>query len=326
VSGQKDPRLGRDVAIKVLPPSFSQDADRLRRFEQEARAAGVLNHPNIGRLRHRDPAALPMSSGQLEGETLRTSLSAGMSQRKAIDYALQIAHGLAAAREGNRPPRPEAREPVRHERRPRQDLDFGLAKLTLNEARPEATSLPTATAGTEPGVVLGTIGYVARTGQGKPPTRSDIFSFGAILYEMLSGKRAFHGDSAAERYRRSSGRTAGPLRHEPEHFARPRADRAALDRENPEQRFHSAHDVAFALGPFGLSAPRVGCLARFAAAHRLWRPWPRSSSRGRAHRRAGNLEGGPISPLVFKRRRMAASRSRPPGSSGRAHDLCGVLG
>src|SRR6266540_3357218 len=258
----KDPRLGRDVAIKVLPASLSQDADRLRRFEQEARAAGVLNHPNITAVydigTHQDAPYVVQEL--LEGETLRTALSGGrISQRKAIDYAMQIAHGLAAAHEKgivHRDLKPENLF-VSNDGRVKI-LDFGLAKLTLNEARPEATSLPTATGGTEPGVVLGTLGYMSpEQVKGKPAdARSDIFSFGAILYEMLSGKRAFHCDSAAETM-------SAILREEPPDLSvtnqsispgLERIVRHAIEK-NPEQRFHSAHDVAFALEALsGLSA------------------------------------------------------------------------
>jgi len=250
----KDPRLGRDVAIKVLPASFSQDADRLRRFEQEARAAGVLNHPNITAVydigTHEDAPYVVQEL--LEGETLRTALSGGkLPPRKAIDYALQIAHGLAAAHEKgivHRDLKPENLFVTRDGRV--KILDFGLAKLTLNEARPEATSLPTATGGTEPGVVLGTLGYMSpEQVKGKPAdARSDIFSFGAILYEMLSGQRAFHGDSAAEAM-------SAILREEPPDLSvtnqsiSPGLERIVRHciEKNPEQRFHSAHDLAFDL-------------------------------------------------------------------------------
>jgi eukaryotic-like serine/threonine-protein kinase len=262
----KDPRLGRDVAIKVLPASFSQDADRLRRFEQEARAAGVLNHPNITAVYDigTDEGAPYVVQELLEGETLRTVLSGGkLPQRKAIDYALQIAHGLAAAHEKgivHRDLKPENLFVTKDGRL--KILDFGLAKLMLNEARPEATSLPTATAGTEPGVVLGTIGYMSpEQVKGKPTdARSDIFSFGAILYEMLAGRRAFHGDSAAETM-------SAILREEPPDLSvtnqsiSPGLERIVRHsiEKNPEQRFHSAHDVAFALEALsGLSAPRAG--------------------------------------------------------------------
>ena len=141
----KDPRLGRDVAIKVLPASLSQGADRLRRFEQEARAAGVLNHPNITAVydigTHQDAPYVVQEL--LEGETLRTALSGGrIAQRKAIDYALQIAHGLAAAHEKgivHRDLKPENLFITNDGRV--KILDFGLAKLTLNEARPEGTPI-----------------------------------------------------------------------------------------------------------------------------------------------------------------------------------------
>jgi len=258
----KDSRLGRDVAIKVLPSSFSADPDRLRRFEQEARAAGILNHPNITAVHDigTHEGAPYVVSELLEGETLRTALSGGkLSQRKAIDYALQIAHGLAAAHAKgivHRDLKPENLFVLRDGRV--KILDFGLAKLTHIEVEPGATSLPTATGGTEPGVVLGTLGYMSpEQVKGKPAdARSDIFSFGAILYEMLSGKRAFHCDSAAETM-------SAILREEPPDLSvtnqsispgLERIVRHAIEK-NPEQRFHSAHDVAFALEALsGLSA------------------------------------------------------------------------
>jgi serine/threonine protein kinase/Tol biopolymer transport system component len=261
----KDPRLGRDVAIKVLPASFSADPDRLRRFEQEARAAGILNHPNITAVHDigSHEGAPYVVSELLEGETLRTALSGGkLSQRKAIDYGLQIAHGLAAAHEKgivHRDLKPENLFVLKDGRV--KILDFGLAKLTHTEAEPGATSLPTATGGTEPGVVLGTLGYMSpEQVKGKPAdARSDIFSFGAILYEMLSGQRAFHGDSAAETM-------SAILREEPPDLSvtnqsiSPGLERIVRHciEKNPEQRFHSAHDVAFALEALsGLSVPRL---------------------------------------------------------------------
>ncbi|MDQ2979075.1 MAG: serine/threonine protein kinase, partial [Acidobacteriota bacterium] len=200
----RDPRLGREVAIKVLPASFSADPDRLRRFEQEAKAAGLLNHPNITAVYDigTENQAPYVVTELLEGETLRGALAGGkFSPRKAVDYALQIAHGLAAAHEKgivHRDLKPENLFVTKDGRI--KILDFGLAKLTHTEAGSGVTNLPTATAGTEPGVVLGTLGYMSpEQVRGRPAdARSDIFSFGAILYEMLSGKRAFHGDSAAD--------------------------------------------------------------------------------------------------------------------------------
>src|ERR1700730_88948 len=150
----RDERLKRDVAIKVLPVSFSTDPDRLRRFEQEAQAAGALNHPNITAvydIGQHDNAPYVVQE-LLEGETLRTALSGGkMAQRKAIDYALQIAHGLAAAHEKgivHRDLKPENLFVTNDGRV--KILDFGLAKLMQTESEtevsePEATGLPTAT-------------------------------------------------------------------------------------------------------------------------------------------------------------------------------------
>ena len=276
----RDPRLGRDVAVKVLPPSFSQDADRLRRFEQEAKAAGALNHPNLTAVHDvgtHDGAPYVVQE-LLEGETLRAVLAAGrLSPRRAVEYSLQIAHGLAAAHEKgivHRDLKPENLFVTADGRV--KILDFGLAKLTIAEDRGPATNLPTATAGTEPGVVLGTIGYMSPEQiKGKPAdARSDIFSFGAILYEMLSGRRAFHGDSAGETM-------AAILKEDPPDLSvTNQAVSPGLDRivrhcleKNPEQRFHSAHDLAFDLEALsGVSAAGAPALAPAgaAAAARRW--------------------------------------------------------
>jgi eukaryotic-like serine/threonine-protein kinase len=259
----RDTRLGREVAVKVLPSSFSQDAERLRRFEQEARAAGVLNHPNITAVYDvgsHDGAPYVVQE-LLEGETLRSLLAGGrLSPRKAIDYSLQIAHGLAAAHDKgivHRDLKPENLFVTRDGRV--KILDFGLAKLTSPGESSPVTNLPTATAGTEPGIVLGTLGYMSpEQVKGKPAdARSDIFSFGAILYEVLSGNRAFHGDSAAETM-------SAILKEDPPDFSLtsqnipPGVDRIVRHclEKNPEQRFHSAHDLAFDLETLsGVSVP-----------------------------------------------------------------------
>ena len=249
----RDERLKRDVAVKVLPASYSQDEDRLRRFEREAQAAGSLNHPNVTAVYDigTHEGAPYVVSELLEGETLSSVLSGGkLPQRKAIEYALQIAHGLAAAHAKgivHRDLKPENLFVLKDGRI--KILDFGLAKLTHVEARPEVTGVATAT-GTEPGVVLGTLGYMSpEQVKGKrADARSDVFSFGAILHEMLSGRRAFHGDSAAEMM-------SAILREDPPDLSvtnqsispdLERIVRHCLEK-NPEQRFHSAHDVAFAL-------------------------------------------------------------------------------
>jgi serine/threonine protein kinase/Tol biopolymer transport system component len=250
----RDPRLGREVAIKVLPTSFSTDPDRLRRFEQEARAAGVLNHPNVTAVYDIGTVdgAPYVVSELLEGETLRSRLAGGaLGPRRAIDYAIQIAHGLAAAHEKgivHRDLKPENLFVTKDGRV--KILDFGLAKLTQPDASGPQTTVPTATAGTEPGVVMGTLGYMSpEQVRGRPAdARSDIFSFGAILYEMLSGKRAFHGDSAADTM-------SAILREDPADLSSTnRLIAPALDRivrhcleKDPESRFHSAHDLAFDL-------------------------------------------------------------------------------
>jgi Tol biopolymer transport system component len=250
----RDARLGRDVAIKVLPVSFSNDPDRLRRFEQEAHAAGVLNHPNVTAVY--DIGTFDGSpyvvSELLEGETLRSRLAGGaLTPRRAIDYAVQIAHGLAAAHEKgivHRDLKPENLFVTKDGRV--KILDFGLAKLTQPESAGPQTNLPTETAGTEPGVVLGTLGYMSPEqvrGRTADP-RSDIFSLGAILYEMLSGKRAFHRDTAADTM-------SAILREEPADLSSTnRQISPAIDRiirhcleKDPEARFHSAHDLGFDL-------------------------------------------------------------------------------
>ena len=258
----RDSRLSRDVAIKVLPASFSADADRLRRFEQEAKAAGVLNHPNVTAVydigTHDDAPYVVQEL--LEGETLRSVLAGGkLSARKTLDYSLQIVHGLAAAHEKgivHRDLKPENIFVTNDGRL--KILDFGLAKLTHTEERgTQKTNLPTATAGTEPGVVLGTLGYMSpEQVRGKPAdARSDIFSFGAILYEMLSGRRAFHGDSAADTMSAILKEDPPDLsRHEPERAAGARAHRPALPREEP--------GAALPLGARPGIRPR-GALGRF---------------------------------------------------------------
>jgi Tol biopolymer transport system component len=247
----RDPRLGRDVAIKVLPASFSTDADRLKRFEQEARAAGVLNHPNVTivyDIGSHDGAPYVVQE-LLEGETLRSELAGGrFSPRKAIDHAVQIARGLAAAHEKgivHRDLKPENLFITREGRI--KILDFGLAKLTQVEGASSVTNLPTAT---EPGVVMGTLGYMSpeQVKAKSADARSDIFALGAILYEMLSGSRAFHRDSAGETM-------AAILKEDPTDLSvtnqnvppgLERIVRHCLEK-NPERRFQSASDIAFDL-------------------------------------------------------------------------------
>jgi len=250
----RDTQLGRDVAVKVLPTTVSSDSDRLRRFEQEASAASALNHPNI--LVVHDIGAHDgttyVVSELLEGETLRKRIGGtAMAQRRAIDYALQMAHGLAAAHEKgiiHRDLKPDnifitidGRVKI---------LDFGLAKLTQLDGNQPQTDVPTRRVDTDPGVVMGTVGYMSPEQlKGRPvDQRTDIFSFGAILYEMLSGRRAFHGGSAAETM-------SAILKEDPPELSDTnKSVSPGLERlvnhcleKSPSERFHSARDLAFAL-------------------------------------------------------------------------------
>src|SRR5687768_12530615 len=196
----RDPRLGREVAVKVLPAELSRDADRLRRFEQEARAASALNHPNILTVfdTGSEDGTVYLVTELLEGETLRERLAGGaLPARKAIEIGIQIARGLAAAHEKgivHRDLKPENLFLTRDGRV--KILDFGLARLQ----RSDIGEAPTILTGTEPGVVLGTVGYMApEQVRGQPADhRADVFALGAVLYEMLTGRRAFQRDSAAE--------------------------------------------------------------------------------------------------------------------------------
>ena len=254
----KDTRLGRDVAIKVLPEEFFEVKRGDRGSSEEAKLLASLNHPNIAAIYSFEEIPDPSSASRhilimelLEGETLRAALSGGkLPPRRAIDYALQIAHGLAAAHEKgivHRDLKPENLFVTRDGRV--KILDFGLAKLTHQEEGGQATNLPTASAGTEPGVVMGTLGYMSpEQVKGKSAdARSDIFSFGAILYEMLSGQRAFHGDSAAETMSAISGKNRRTLvTNQSVSPGLERIVRHCIEK-NPEQRFHSAHDLALNL-------------------------------------------------------------------------------
>jgi serine/threonine protein kinase len=250
-----DPKINREVAVKILPPALSADKDRLARFEQEAQAAGALNHPNILVIHHIDThdGAPYIVSELLEGETLRERMGGtALPQRKAIEYALQVAHGLAAAHDQgivHRDLKPENIFITRDGRL--KILDFGLAKLTASsDGSQSQTEVPTRRVNTDPGVVMGTIGYMSPEQLRSKPAdhRSDIFSFGAILYEMLSGRRAFRGESTADTI-------SSILREDPPDLSTTnRGVNPALERvvnhcleKNPEERFNSARDLAFAI-------------------------------------------------------------------------------
>ncbi|MFY9550495.1 MAG: serine/threonine-protein kinase, partial [Thermoanaerobaculia bacterium] len=271
----RDTRLGREVAVKVLPESLSADSDRLRRFEQEARAASALNHPNIITVHDfgQQNGSPYVVSELLEGATLRERLTQGSPPaRKAVDYGIQIAHGLAAAHEKgivHRDLKPENVFVTQDGRV--KILDFGLAKLTQPEAADGGTKAPTQ-AGTEPGVVLGTVGYMSPEqvrGQAADP-RSDIFSFGAVLYEMLTGERAFRGESAIETMN-------AILKEEPPEISASRPHLSpALDRvvrrcleKSPAERFQSSRDLGFALAEAAGSSAQPASV--FREGGRSWR-------------------------------------------------------
>jgi eukaryotic-like serine/threonine-protein kinase len=261
-----DPNLNREVAIKVLPVAYSADRDRLARFEQEAQAAGSLNHPNILTIHHIEAhdSAPYIVSELLEGETLRERMSgAALPHRKAIDYALQTAHGLAAAHEKgivHRDLKPDNLFITKDGRV--KILDFGLAKLLgAFDGTQSQTEVPTKRVDTDSGVVMGTVGYMSPEQlRGKTADhRSDIFSFGAILYEMLSGRRAFRGESTADTI-------SAILREDPPELSATNKNiNPALERvvnhcleKNPEERFHSARDLAFAIEALSGSAGSSG--------------------------------------------------------------------
>ena len=199
----RDPQLGRDVAIKVLPSSLSRDPDRLRRFEQEARAAAALNHPNILAVYQlgTHEGSPYLVAELLEGSTLRDQLLRGpLPIRKAVEYGIQTARGLAAAHEkgiAHRDLKPENLFLTKDGRI--KILDFGLAKLIQTPHNP-GPGAPTLSEGTDPGAVLGTVGYMSpeQVRGHSADERADLFAFGAILYEMLTGKRAFHKPTSAE--------------------------------------------------------------------------------------------------------------------------------
>lgn len=249
----RDSRLDRIVAIKILPTSYSADGERLQRFVQEARAAAALNHPNILSIFDigEEGRAPYIVSELLEGQTLRERIRSGpLSSRKAIDYALQVARGLAAAHEKgivHRDLKPENLFLTNDDRV--KILDFGLAKLTRPETGAGAEA-PTVQVNTEPGQIMGTVGYMSpEQVRGKEADhRSDIFSFGSILYEMISGQPAFRGETPADTM-------SAILKEEPAELSETaRNVPPALERmvrhcleKNPAQRFQSAGDLAFNL-------------------------------------------------------------------------------
>jgi Tol biopolymer transport system component len=261
----RDPKLHREVAIKILPAGVSNDPDRRARFESEARAIAALSHANVLAVHefgaHEGHLFVVMEL--LEGRTLRELLTAGpLPVRKAIDIATQIARGLAAAHQKNLIHRdlkpenvfvlPDGQAKI---------LDFGLAR---SMAPPAPGGTAETIAATDPGTVLGTVGYMApeQVRGGAVDARADLFALGAVLFEMLAGRRAFQRDTAAETM-------TAVLREEPPDLTASRADLPpALDRivqhaleKDPQARFQTASDVVFALTSLsGSSAASSGAL------------------------------------------------------------------
>jgi len=276
----RDTRLGREVALKVLPASFSRDVDRLRRFEQEARAVAALNHPNILAIHDigEDGGSPFIVSELLEGSSLRAELEHGpLSARKASDYAAQIAQGLAAAHDKNivhRDLKPENTFLTKEGRV--KILDFGLAKLAPDARGAKGDGLTLTSSPTEAGMVMGTAGYMApeQVRGAAVDSRTDIFAFGAVLYEMISGQRAFRRDTAAETMTAIL-KEDPPELGEMDHPVSPgleRIIRRCLEKQ-PEQRFQSAKDLAFALEALSGTTSRTAANAAIAGDARKPR-WP----------------------------------------------------
>ena len=278
----RDTRLDRDVAVKVLPARLAEAPEALARFEREAKAVAALSHPGIlaihdfGREAGTSFAVMEL----LEGDTLRERLRDGaLPLRKAVDYAGQIAHALAAA---------HARGIVHRDLKPEnlfvttdgrvKILDFGLARQDAPQAGASDTHSPTLERATDPGSVLGTVGYMSPEqvrGQ-TADARSDIFSMGAVLHEMLTGRRAFQRATAAETM-------TAILREEPAGLpdALAMSVPAGLARlvsrcleKNPEERFQSARDLAFALE--GATTSTSAGVAALDGPRRSPTPWARA--------------------------------------------------
>jgi eukaryotic-like serine/threonine-protein kinase len=260
----RDAKLDRDVAVKVLPALLTSNPDALARFEREAKAVAALSHPNILAIFDfgTHGGVSYAVTELLEGETLRGKLDGStVTQKQAVDWALQIAKGLSAA---------HGKGVVHRDLKPDnvfvtndghvKILDFGLAKR-VDPAPDQQTNAPTGTGGghTEPGTVMGTMGYMSpEQVRGLPVDhRTDLFSFGAILYELLSGKKAFKRDTASDTI-------AAILKEEPPELTQSgRNISPALDHiihhcleKDRENRFQSAKDVAFALSE--ASSPTTG--------------------------------------------------------------------
>ena len=330
----RDTRLGRDVAIKVLPASFAADHERLRRFEQEAQSVAALSHPNILAIHDigQQSGTSYLVSELLDGESLRQMLTRGaLSYRKSINYAIQIAHGLAAAHSKNIAHRDLKPDNIFITGTGQvKVLDFGLAKsIAVNGHGPASGTDATIAApgpATDAGTVMGTAGYMSpeQVRGSAVDTRTDIFSFGAVLYEMLTGVRAFKRDTAAETM------TAILNEEPPELLESSRHIPPALDRtvrhcleKSPDQRFQSARDLAFDLESAANLTPSSGQPAAQARAHSRWLYYGPALAAfaliaaliGWKFAAARPVTGSEFHQLTFRRGTLGTARFMPDGQN-----------
>jgi Tol biopolymer transport system component len=329
----RDPRLGRDVALKVLPDEAAANPRRLSRFQREARAVASLNHPHILAVHDigSEGGVCYVIFELLEGETLRQRLTTGpLPARKVVDYGVQVCRGLSAAHE---------RGVVHRDLKPEnlfitagghlKILDFGLAKLTGPDADGDPSHVETHTAPTEAGHVMGTAGYMSpEQARGRPAdARSDIFAVGAILYEMLSGHRAFPGNTIAETL-------AAVLHSDPDEIETdgvPQGLEQVVRRcleKNPDERFQSAHDLGLALemlsGPTasrpGSGQQRTRDATGLGPTSRLWKRLAAVSLVAVAagggyalgRHRAASVEPPAFEQVTFRRGAIFSARFVPP--------------
>jgi eukaryotic-like serine/threonine-protein kinase len=332
----RDSRLGREVAVKVLPGDLASDKDRVRRFEQEARSASALDHPNIITVYDIGSAdsTLYIAMQFVDGKTLREILaSAPLPTRKVLDISVQIAEGLAKA---------HAAGIIHRDLKPEnvmitkdgfvKILDFGLAKLTAPQVEADVSELPTAMGDTRPGMVMGTVGYMSpeQASAKALDFRSDQFSFGSILYELSTGKRAFARSTSAETL-------TAIIREEPEPLGaiNPRAPaplRWIVERclaKDPEERFGTTRDLARDLASIRdhlSDAVVVSGESRAAApAARRFRFWPVLLGAGLVAavslasfslgRRGGKTPPASYRQLTFRRGAISSARFAPDGQT-----------